>query len=117
LPDDRPRYLMGVGYELDILKAVQAGVDMFDCVMPTRNGRNANAFTPTGQIRLRNAAFARDPRPIDPACDCAACSGNFTAAFGPDGRAGQAATGGGFSRSYLRHLFMAGEMLGPILVS
>jgi queuine tRNA-ribosyltransferase len=100
LPDDRPRYLMGVGYERDIWAAVQAGVDMFDCVLPTRNGRNANAFTPTGQIRLRNAKFARDPGVIDPGCDCPACRG-----------------GEGFSRSYLRHLFMAREMLGPILVS
>ncbi len=98
LPADKPRYLMGVGYERDILVAVQAGVDMFDCVLPTRNARNANAFTPTGQMRLRNAGFARDGSVIDPACDCAAC-------------------GGGFSRSYLRHLFMAKEMLGPILVS
>lgn len=98
LPADRPRYLMGVGYERDILAAVRAGVDMFDCVLPTRNGRNANAFTPTGQLRLRNAIHARDPLPIDPGCDCPAC-------------------GGRFSRSYLRHLFMTGEMLGPILVS
>jgi queuine tRNA-ribosyltransferase len=98
LPEEKPRYLMGVGYERDILAAVRAGVDMFDCVLPTRNGRNANAFTPTGQIRLRNARFAEDPSPIDPACDCPAC-------------------GGGFSRSYLRHLFAASEMLGPILVS
>jgi queuine tRNA-ribosyltransferase len=98
LPDTKPRYLMGVGYERDLLTAVRAGVDMFDCVLPTRNGRNANAFTPTGQVRLKNARFARDEKPIDPACDCPAC-------------------GAGFSRSYLRHLFMAGEMLGPILVS
>lgn len=98
LPPDRPRYLMGVGYERDILAAVRAGVDMFDCVLPTRNGRNANAFTSTGQIRLRNARFAEDPSPIDLSCDCSACAG-------------------GFSRSYLRHLFAAGEMLGPILVS
>jgi queuine tRNA-ribosyltransferase len=98
LPETKPRYLMGVGYERDILTAVRAGVDMFDCVLPTRNARNANAFTPTGQIRLRNAKFARDPEPIDPACDCPAC-------------------GGGFGRSYIRHLFIAGEMLGPILVS
>ncbi len=101
LPENRPRYLMGVGYERDILTAVRAGVDMFDCVLPTRNGRNANAFTPNGQIRLRNARFAADPGVIDPACDCPAC------------RLGQ----GGFSRGYLRHLFQAGEMLGPILVS
>lgn len=99
LPDDRPRYLMGVGYECDLLTAVRAGVDMFDCVLPTRNGRNANAFTPDGQLRLRNSRFARDDRPLDPECDCLACAG------------------GGFSRSFLRHLFLAGEMLGPILVS
>lgn len=98
LPADRPRYLMGVGYERDILTAVQAGVDMFDCVLPTRNGRNANAFTATGQLRLRNARFATDPEVIQPGCDCTACAG-------------------GFSRSYLRHLFLAKEMLGPILVS
>ncbi len=98
LPSDRPRYLMGVGYERDILAAVRAGVDMFDCVLPTRNARNANAFTSTGQMRLRNARFARDPLPIEPGCDCAACAG-------------------GFSRSYLRHLFVAGEMLAGVLVT
>ena len=98
LPADRPRYLMGVGYERDIVMAVAAGVDMFDCVLPTRNGRNANAFTRTGPVRLRNARFADDPAPIDPTCDCEACAG-------------------GFSRGYLRHLFMADEMLGPTLVS
>jgi len=98
LPANRPRYLMGVGYERDIVTAVRAGVDMFDCVLPTRNGRNSNAFTATGQIRLKNAVFATDAGPIDSDCDCTACRG-------------------GFSRSYLRHLFMAGEMLGPILVS
>jgi queuine tRNA-ribosyltransferase len=98
LPEDRPRYLMGVGYERDILMAVRAGVDMFDCVLPTRNGRNGCAFTPTGQIRLKNARFAEDTSVIDGDCDCPAC-------------------GGGFTRSYLRHLFMAQEMLGPILVS
>ena len=98
LPADRPRYLMGVGYERDLLLAVRAGVDLFDCVLPTRNGRNGNAFTPTGPIRLRNARFATEKRPIDETCDCVAC-------------------GGGFSCSYIRHLFAAGEMLGPILVS
>ena len=98
LPDSKPRYLMGVGYERDILTAVKAGVDMFDCVLPTRNGRSANAFTSTGQLRMRNARFTRDHDVIEPDCDCMAC-------------------GGGFSRSYIRHLFMAGEMLGPILVS
>ena len=89
---------MGVGYERDILLAVQAGVDMFDCVLPTRNGRNANAFTSRGQIRLKNAKFATDPNVIEEGCDCPACSGGFT-------------------RSYLRHLFQSDEMLGGILVS
>ncbi len=101
LPTDRPRYLMGVGYERDIVAAVRAGVDMFDCVLPTRNGRNAVAFTPTGPIRLKNAGFRDDPRPIVEGCDCQACGG----ADPP------------FSRSYLRHLFKAEEMLGPTLVS
>jgi len=104
LPEARPRYLMGVGYEKDLVMAVRAGCDMFDCVLPTRNGRNANAFTRDGQIRLKNARFAEDDGPIDPACDCAACAG--------DGRAPR-----GFSRAYIRHLFLAEEMLGPILVS
>jgi len=108
LPAQRPRYLMGVGYERDILTAVQAGVDLFDCVLPTRNGRNANAFTREGQLRLRNARFAADPRPLDAACDCPVCSAH---------PAGTGVGGGPFSRSYLRHLFMAGEMLGPLLVS
>lgn len=98
LPADRPRYLMGVGYESDIWAAAQAGVDMFDCVLPTRNGRNGFVFTGTGSLRLRNATHAEDLRPIDAACDCEACAG-------------------GFSRAYLRHLFMAGEMLGPTLAS
>jgi queuine tRNA-ribosyltransferase len=98
LPADRPRYLMGVGYERDIVMAVAAGVDMFDCVLPTRNGRNANAFTRQGAIRLKNAAFAADSGVLDPTCDCPACAG-------------------GYGRAYLRHLFMASEMLGPTLVS
>jgi len=104
LPAAKPRYLMGVGYERDLVTAVQAGCDMFDCVLPTRNGRNANAFTRTGQIRLRNAGFAEDDRPIEVGCDCPAC-------------AGWGATPAPFSRAYLRHLFLAREMLGPILVS
>ena len=98
LPAERPRYLMGVGYPRDILAAVEAGIDMFDCVLPTRNGRNAYAFTRDGSLRLRNACHAEDPRPIESDCDCEAC-------------------GGGFSRAYIRHLFMAEEMLGPTLVS
>jgi len=98
LPADKPRYLMGVGYEWDIYAAVRAGVDMFDCVLPTRNGRNSSAFTKNGAIKLRNARFAEDRRVIEEGCCCRACAG-------------------GFSRGYLRHLFMCGEMLGPILVS
>jgi queuine tRNA-ribosyltransferase len=113
LPDDKPRYLMGVGYERDIVEAVRAGVDMFDCVLPTRNGRNANAFTRTGQMRLRNARFAEDPGPIEEGCDCYACSPALHGWPFP-GRAGTPAP---FSRAYLRHLFMVGEMLGPTLVS
>lgn len=109
MPGDKPRYLMGVGYERDLLAAVLAGVDMFDCVLPTRNGRNANAFTSTGQIRLRNAVYAEDTRPIEPGCDCAACN--------PAGCGWPTAEGLPFGRAYLRHLFMVGEMLGPILVS
>lgn len=109
LPEAKPRYLMGVGYERDIVAAVLAGVDMFDCVLPTRNGRNANAFTASGQIRLKNAMFAADPGPIETGCDCAACS--------PSLHGWETPGGAPFSRGYLRHLFQAGEMLGPILVS
>jgi queuine tRNA-ribosyltransferase len=121
LPRDKPRYLMGVGYERDLLAAVRAGVDMFDCVLPTRNGRNANAFTPRGQVRLKNAQYAEDPRPVDETCDCPACTGE------PDlWRWALAKSAPGdtrrempkpFSRAYLRHLFMAEEMLGPILLT
>lgn len=107
LPRHKPRYLMGVGYERDLLAAVLCGVDMFDCVLPTRNGRNANAFTPTGQIRLRNAKYAEDHAPIWEGCDCVACAGWAD-------RDGEKRP---FSRGYLRHLFMAEEMLGPILVT
>ena len=96
-PADKPRYLMGVGEPRDILAAVARGIDMFDCVLPTRNGRNAQAFTFNGRVRLRNARFADDPAPIDADCDCYACRN--------------------FSRGLLRHLFMAKEMLGPTLVS
>jgi queuine tRNA-ribosyltransferase len=97
LPADRPRYLMGVGRPQDILDAVATGVDLFDCVMPTRNGRNATCFSDKGYVRLRNAAHRRDARPIEENCTCLACRD--------------------FSRSYLRHLFLAGEMLGPILAT
>jgi len=96
LPEDRPRYLMGVGRPQDLLEAIARGIDLFDCVMPTRNGRNAMAFTADGPMRLRNARFERDDRPLEDDCPCAACR---------------------HSRGYLRHLFMAGEMLGPVLLS
>ncbi len=109
MPGDRPRYLMGVGYERDIVASVLAGVDMFDCVLPTRNGRNANAFTRDGQIRLRNRQFFDDSGPIEADCDCLACS--------PGVHGWETVDGLPFSRAYIRHLFMAEEMLGPILVS
>ncbi len=109
MPAHKPRYLMGVGYERDLLIAVMAGIDMFDCVLPTRNGRNANAFTPSGQIRLRNAQYQLDQGPIETGCDCLACD--------PAGHGHSTSEGRPFSRGYIRHLFMAGEMLGPILVS
>lgn len=98
LPADRPRYLMGVGYERDIVAGVRAGIDMFDCVLPTRNGRSGSIFMPTGRFQIKNARFREDNTVIDSRCDCEAC-------------------GGGFSRAYLRHLFISGEMLGPILLS
>ena len=97
LPEDRPRYLMGVGRAQDILGAIATGIDLFDCVMPTRNGRNATCQTDRGPVKLRNAGHRLDPRPIEEGCDCLACTR--------------------FSRSYLRHLFIAKEMLGPILAS
>lgn len=88
---------MGVGTPADLLEGVCRGIDLFDCVMPTRNGRNATAFSSDGRVRLRNLQHQRDPRPLDPECSCPVCRQ--------------------FSRAYLRHLFIAGEMLGPILVS
>ncbi len=97
LPADKPRYLMGVGFPRDIVAAVASGIDMFDCVMPTRNGRNAYAFTAAGAIRLRNSRFTRDSGPIEAGCDCYACRN--------------------FSRGAIRHFFFAREMLGPILLS
>jgi queuine tRNA-ribosyltransferase len=97
LPADKPRYLMGVGRPEDLLVSIAAGIDMFDCVMPTRNGRNALAFTPDGPIRLRNACHRRDPNPIESGCPCECCTC--------------------FSRGYLHHLFQADEMLGPTLLS
>lgn len=97
LPHDKPRYLMGVGTPADIIAAVMQGIDMFDCVMPTRNGRNAFAFTENGAVRLRNSVHANDNEPIEEGCDCYCCTN--------------------FSRGALRHFFNIKEMLGPILVS
>jgi queuine tRNA-ribosyltransferase len=109
LPEGKPRYLMGVGYERDLVAAVLAGVDMFDCVLPTRNARNAQAFTRAGPVRLRNAAHGEDFGPVEAGCGCPACD--------PAAHGWSTPGGIGFSRAYIRHLFMAGEMLGPILVS
>jgi queuine tRNA-ribosyltransferase len=96
LPTDQPRYLMGVGRPIDLVEGVARGVDMFDCVMPTRNGRNALAFTADGPLRMRNLCHARDEAPIERDCPCLACR---------------------HSRAYIRHLFQADEMLGPTLLS
>ncbi len=98
LPADRPRYLMGVGRPEDLVESVRRGIDMFDCVMPTRNARNAHLFTRHGTLRIRNAKFERDTRPLDEACGCYTCRS-------------------GFSRAYLRHLDRCGEMLGPQLAT
>ncbi len=98
LPADRPRYLMGVGKPEDIVAAVLRGVDMFDCVMPTRNARNGHYFTATGDIRIRNARYAGDLSPIEPGCDCPACAQGFT-------------------RAYLRHLDRCNEILGSVLAT
>jgi queuine tRNA-ribosyltransferase len=97
LPKGKPRYLMGVGRPQDLLNAVAAGIDMFDCVLPTRNGRNANCLTARGPVKLRNAVHKEDRGPVEEGCECPACAR--------------------FSRGYLRHLFIAEEMLGPILAS
>jgi len=97
LPPDKPRYAMGIGYPFDIVEAVDRGVDMFDCVIPTRYGRNGTAFTSSGKIIIRNAAYVEDFRPLDPKCGCYVCQN--------------------FSRAYLRHLFNAKEMLGLVLLS
>lgn len=97
LPEDRPRYLMGVGRPEDIIDAVRAGFDMFDCVIPTRNARNGTLFTSNGRLNIKRAEFARDPHPVDDACQCYTCRN--------------------FSRAYLRHLYMAGEILSSQLNS
>jgi queuine tRNA-ribosyltransferase len=108
LPADKPRYLMGVGTPEDIVEGVAQGVDMFDCVMPTRNARNGHLFTRFGDLKIRNARHRTDERPLDETCTCYACKGTTSA----DG-----AVSGGFSRAYLHHLERCGEMLAPMLAS
>jgi queuine tRNA-ribosyltransferase len=95
LPRDRPRYLMGMGYVEDILEAVSRGIDLFDCVLPTRNARNGTLFTSRGRVAIKNLKYARDERPLDEACSCYTCRN--------------------FSRAYLRHLFERGEISSPVL--
>src|SRR5437773_920735 len=97
LPRSWPRYLMGVGFPEDLVTAVARGIDLFDCVAPTRNGRNGSAFTPDGPVNIRNAEHRADARPLDATCDCETCAT--------------------FSRGYLRHLFVAEELLGLRLLS
>jgi queuine tRNA-ribosyltransferase len=97
LPIDRPRYLMGVGFPEDLIEGVRRGVDLFDCVAPTRMGRNGTAFTSTGRINIKRAEYRADAKPIDEACDCSACRR--------------------FSRGYLRHLYVSDEILGLRLLS
>jgi len=97
MPRDCPRYLMGVGTPADLIEAVARGVDMFDCVLPTRNGRTGQAFTSRGKLNIKNAQWAKDSRPLDESCNCSVCRRH--------------------SRSYLRHLFLTGEMLASILLT
>jgi len=96
-PSDRPRYLMGVGHPVDLVEAIGRGVDLFDCVLPTRNARRGTVFISSGRLVVKNAAYARDTRPLDPECDCYTCQK--------------------FTRAYLRHLFAAGELLAMRLTS
>jgi queuine tRNA-ribosyltransferase len=98
LDPERPRYLMGVGTPRDLVEAIGAGIDMFDCVLPTRNGRNGQAFTSTGRIVIKQAQWRQDPRPLDDKCACPCCAR-------------------GFSRAFLRHLYVAGEILSLRLLS
>ena len=108
LPAHKPRYLMGVGTPEDLVQGVADGVDMFDCVMPTRNARNGTIFTRHGDLKMRNARHKSDPQPLDPSCTCHACAGSSGVSWDDGGRAG-------FSRAYLHHLDRCGEMLGPML--
>jgi queuine tRNA-ribosyltransferase len=97
LPADKPRYLMGVGKPDDIVEAVRRGIDMFDCVLPTRSGRTGQAFTADGPINIRNARFAEDQEPLDPDCSCPTCTT--------------------YSRAYVHHLVRSGEILGAMLMT
>ncbi|MGB7068443.1 MAG: tRNA guanosine(34) transglycosylase Tgt [Pyrinomonadaceae bacterium] len=97
MPADAPRYLMGVGTPEDLVEAVHCGVDMFDCVIPTRNGRTGGVFTSSGKLNIRNARFVNDPKPLDPECECSVCRR--------------------YTRSYLRHLYQSGEMLAATMIS
>ncbi|WP_296448479.1 tRNA guanosine(34) transglycosylase Tgt [Rhodoferax sp. UBA5149] len=108
LPAHKPRYLMGVGTPEDLVEGVAQGVDMFDCVMPTRNARNGHLFTRFGDLKIRNSRHKIDERPLDETCSCYACQGSTRL----DG-----SSAGGFSRAYLHHLDRCGEMLGPMLAS
>jgi queuine tRNA-ribosyltransferase len=97
LPKQRPRYLMGVGFPEDLVEGVRRGMDLFDCVAPTRMGRNGAVFTSDGRVNIKRAEFRSDPRPLDDECDCSACRR--------------------FTRAYIRHLFLSDEMLGMRLLS
>lgn len=97
LSNDRPRYLMGVGFPEDIIEGILRGVDLFDCVAPTRMGRNGTAFTADGRLNIKRAEYRNDPGPIDQTCDCSACTR--------------------FSRAYIRHLYVTDEILGLRLLS
>ena len=97
LPEDKPRYLMGVGKPDDIVEAVRRGIDMFDCVLPTRSGRTGQAFTADGPLNIRNARFAEDQEPLEPGCPCPTCTK--------------------FERAYVHHLVRSGEILGAMLMT
>ena len=108
LPANKPHYLMGVGTPEDLIAGVQNGIDMFDCVMPTRNARNGHLFTRFGDVKVRNACHKNDPGPIDATCTCYTCQGQTHA---------NGSVSGGFSRAYMHHLDRCNEMLGPMLAS
>jgi queuine tRNA-ribosyltransferase len=110
LPKHKPHYLMGVGTPEDLIAGVQNGIDMFDCVMPTRNARNGTLFSRYGDLKIRNARHKSDEQPLDVTCTCYACAGTGGVAWADGGREG-------FSRAYLHHLDRCGEMLGPMLAS